>query len=68
MEDLDKLFELIIKIEKELDNSSNSCFNDEMTLMLKIINCECNYIASLNDYIKISKIKISLNYNFLNKL
>ena len=41
MEDLDKLFELIIKIEKELDNSSNSCFNDEMTLMLKIINCEC---------------------------
>ena len=32
MEDLDKLFELIIKIEKELDNSSNSCFNEEMTL------------------------------------
>ncbi|MCI9629678.1 hypothetical protein [Thomasclavelia cocleata] len=57
MEDLDKLFELIIKIEKELDNSSNSCFNEEMTLMLKIINCECNYIVLLNDYIRLQKSK-----------
>ncbi|WP_154659626.1 hypothetical protein [Thomasclavelia saccharogumia] len=46
MENLDKLFELIIKIENELENINKGCFNDEMT------NCECNYIVLLNDCIR----------------
>lgn len=57
MENLDKLFELIVKIENELENTDNGCFNDEMTLMLKIINSECNYIVLLNDYIRLQKSK-----------
>lgn len=55
IEDLEKLFKLVIKIENKLNDKDN--FNDEETLLLKIINSECNYIVLLNDYVRLQKSK-----------
>ena len=55
IEDLEKLFKLIIKIENKLND--RDCFDEEEILLLKVINCECNYIVLLNDYIKFQKSK-----------
>ena len=55
IEDLEKLFKLIIKIENKLND--RDCFDEEEILLLKVINCECNYIVLFNDYIKFQKSK-----------
>lgn len=55
IEDLEKLFKLMIKIENNLND--RDYFDEEETLLLKIINCECNYIVLLNDYTKLQKSK-----------
>lgn len=55
IEDLEKLFELVIIIENKLND--RDCFDEEKTLLLKMINCECNYIVLLNDYAKLQKRK-----------
>ncbi|MFQ7565690.1 MAG: hypothetical protein ACLRMQ_08180 [Clostridium perfringens] len=55
IEDLEGLFKLMIKIENKLND--RDYFDEEETLLLKIINCECNYIVLLNDYTKLQKSK-----------
>lgn len=55
IEDLEKLFKLVIKIENILND--RDCFDEEETLLLKMISCECNYIVLFNDYIKFQKSK-----------
>lgn len=55
IEDLEKLFKLMIKTENKLND--RDYFDEEETLLLKIINCECNYIVLLNDYTKLQKSK-----------
>lgn len=55
IEDLENLLKLIIKIENKLNDSD--CFDEEETMLLKMINCECNYIVLLNDYTKMQKNK-----------
>ncbi len=55
IEDLEKLFKLIIKIENKLND--RDCFDEEETLLLKMINRECNYIVLFDDYIKFQKSK-----------
>lgn len=55
IEDLEKLLKLIIKVENKLNDWN--CFDEEETLLLKMINCECNYIVLFNDYINLQKSK-----------
>ena len=45
----------MIKTENKLND--RDYFDEEETLLLKIINCECNYIVLLNDYTKLQKSK-----------
>lgn len=55
IEDLEKLLKLIIKVENKLNDWN--CFDEKETLLLKMINCECNYIVLFNDYINLQKSK-----------
>ena len=55
IEDLEKLFKLIIKIENKLND--RDYFDEKETMLLKMINCEYNYIVLLNDYTKLQKRK-----------
>lgn len=55
IEDLENLLKLIIKIENKLND--RDCFDEKETMLLKMINYECNYIVLLNDYTKMQKNK-----------
>lgn len=55
IEDLENLLKLIIKIENKLND--RDCFDEKEAMLLKMINCECNYIVLLNDYTKLQKSK-----------
>ncbi len=55
IEDLENLLKLIIKIENKLND--RDYFDEKETMLLKMINCEYNYIVLLNDYTKLQKRK-----------